>query len=89
MARVMSCPLSYGVRIFQWGFCFVGYLAPFRSAACLLRPSLFRVPWRCAVPSRSERVFYLMRSPAPGVVGAVREGFLEASLVCLAAALVR
>ena len=24
-----------------------------------------------------------MRSPAPGVVGAVREGFLEASLVCL------
>ena len=40
-------------------------------------------------PSRSERAFHLMRSPASGVVGAVREGFLEASLFCLLLVLFR
>ena len=56
-------------------------LVLFQSVAGLLRPRLSRVPRRCAVPSRSERAFYLMRSPAPGVVGAVREDSLGCSLI--------
>ena len=76
MARV-SCPLSYGVRIFQWGF--ASYLVLFQSAAGLLWPRLSRVRSR---PAPSAR-FNLMRFPVPGAAGVVRGDFLGASLVCL------